>query len=203
MPHLSDRKRRLFVAALLPPEIGAALDERLDRLRSALSGLRWVHSASWHITVEFIGGCGPHETERQIVRWADRSHRTFPFEVAVAGAGTFPDSWRARVFWAGLDVDETGWRHLAGQDRTPHVTVARSSEPRDLTKAVHSLSTYRGLPWRVEEIALMEARLGPTRHRGSRYEPLEVFPLSGSSPSAPEVGGRVSHLGRGQGLDAV
>lgn len=179
MPHRSDRRRRLFVAALLPADVEADLDERLDTLRSALPGLRWVHSSSWHITVEFIGGCGPHETDRQIGRWADLASRSPAFEVTVAGAGTFPQGWRARVLRAGVDLAEPCWRQLAGEGRTPHLTVARSREPRDVSKAVLSLSTYSGVSWRVEQIALMESHLGHSRHRGPRYEPLETFRLGG------------------------
>ena len=76
-------------------------------------------------------------------------HGVPPSTAAVAGGGAFPNAGRARVLWAGLDLDErgahraaTGWRPVPGPRPTgpampvdgqrfrPHVTVARLGPPR-------------------------------------------------------------------------
>jgi 2'-5' RNA ligase len=163
--------------------VEAHLDERVDVSRSALPELRWVPAGRWHVTVEFLGACGRHESERQRVRWSERSARGFPFEVTVAGSGAFPHPWKARVLYAGVRVDQEGWRRLAGDDSVPHVTLARTRQPLDLTGLVESLSTYSGPTWRVEQIALMASYLRRSGERGPRYEPVELFDL-GSQPRA-------------------
>lgn len=164
---------------LLPPDVEAHLDERLDGVRPALPELRWVPSSRWHITLEFLGECGRHEADRQLTRWSERASQNSPVELAVAGAGAFPQSWRARVVWAGVAIDPTAWRRLAGGDQEPHLTVARARESRNLTGLVDSLSTYSGPSWRVDQIALIASHLRASGERGPRYEPLESLVLGG------------------------
>lgn len=169
--------KRLFTAIELPVDVGAHLAEFIDA-RLGRPELRWVPPARWHLTLEFLGACGRHEQERQLNRWAVRSGRARPFEAAVAGGGAFPGRTRARVLWAGVDVDTEVWRRLAGHDQQPHVTVARSKEPADLTGLVDALAPYRGPAWTVDEIVLMESHLRAAGERGPRYEVLERFPLN-------------------------
>jgi 2'-5' RNA ligase len=157
--------------------VEAHLDERVDISRSALPELRWVPAARWHVTLEFLGECGRHESERQRVRWSERAARGSPFELTVTGSGAFPHPWKARVLYAGVDVDQEGWRRLAGGDSLPHVTLARTRQPLDLTGLVESLSTYSGPTWRVEQIAMMASYLRRSGRGGPRYEPVEVFDL--------------------------
>jgi RNA 2',3'-cyclic 3'-phosphodiesterase len=157
--------------------VEAHLDERVDISRSALPELRWVPAGRWHITLEFLGECGRHELERQLARWSERAARGSPFEVTVTGSGAFPHPWKARVLYAGADVAEEVWRPLAGEDSLPHVTLARTRSPLDLTGLVDSLSTYSGPTWRVEQIAMMASHLRRSGDRGPRYEPVELFDL--------------------------
>ena len=117
---------RLFAALLLPVEASAHLDEHLDGLRSARPDLRWQPPAKWHLTLEFLGECGPREVDRQLERWERRARRGQPFDLHLAGAGTFGKTFAARVLWAGLDGDLEGWRRIAAFDQQPHVTLART-----------------------------------------------------------------------------
>jgi 2'-5' RNA ligase len=169
---------RLFVAVALPPDIEADLDEHIDPLRAAVPDLRWAHSSRWHITIEFLGECGPYEVERQRARWAEKAARTAPFEVALRSGGAYPHPWMARVLWAGVEVDLADWQPLAGASQQPHLTVARSKHRRDLTGLVQSLEAYRGEPWLVDEILLVESFLRPSGDRGPRYEPQDRFELT-------------------------
>jgi 2'-5' RNA ligase len=178
---------RLFVAVTLPAEIEAHLDDYVDVARSATDALRWVPSSRWHITVEFLGECGRHEADRQLARWTDRARRCTPLEVAVAGAGTFPQSWRARVLWAGVTVDPQAWRRLAGAEQQPHVTLARTREATDLAGVVASLSNYCGPSWNATEVVIMESHLRASGERGPRYEPLEYLPLGGPDDDWPDT----------------
>jgi 2'-5' RNA ligase len=95
----------------------------------------------------------------------------------VLGGGAFPHAWRAKVLWAGIEVDADAWRKLAGFEQQPHVTVARTRGWADVTGLVDSLSTYAGPPWTASEICLMESHLRGSGERGPRHEVIETYRL--------------------------
>lgn len=175
----SSSAKRLFAAILLPTAVEAHLDEHVDAVRSAHSELRWVKPARWHLTCEFLGDCGQHEMARQLERWERRARRTPPLRLALAGAGTFPKTWMARVLWVGLSGDVEAWSKLAAYGAEPHLTLARTRDRQDLTGLVDELSSYRGPEWTAVEVALMESRLGAGPDGGPQYTALESFPLAG------------------------
>ena len=176
---------RLFAALMLPVEVSAHLDEHLDGLRTARPDLRWQQPVKWHLTLEFLGECGPREVDRQLERWERRARRGHPFELRLAGAGTFGKPFAARVLWAGLDGDLDGWRAIAAFDQQPHVTLARSRERIDLTGPVLELERYAGPSWTADRLALVQSHL--QGGAGSRYEPLEFFALGGEAPAGVDL----------------
>ena len=174
---------RIFAAILLPAEVEAHLDEHIDAVRGARPELRWVAPSRWHVTLEFLGECGPREVARQVERWGRRAARVAPLELRLVGAGAYPKAWQAKVLWTGLDGDVAQWRKLAGYQQEPHLTLARTRERTDLTGVVEELASYEGPSWLTTEVALVESRLpgkgqGKTSGRGPRYQPLEYFPLA-------------------------
>lgn len=168
---------RIFAALLPPDDVVAHLDEHIDGVRTAHPHLRWVHPSRWHVTLEFLGECGRHEVDRQLRRWSVRAGRCSPLTLALAGAGTFPAPWRARVLWTGLTGDVDAWARLAGYQEQPHLTLARTRELADLTNLAAELGSYAGPPWVANEMALVESHL--KRSAGPRYVPLERFSLTG------------------------
>ncbi|RYJ01515.1 MAG: RNA 2',3'-cyclic phosphodiesterase, partial [Actinomycetales bacterium] len=118
------------------------------------------------------------------------------FDTAITGGGAFPDAGRARVIWAGLDLDEaarteidrlaTGCRAAAGragvpvdgQRFRPHVTVARLGRPAEVSRWVQLLDGYRGPRWTAGRITLVASYLGEGPRGRPRYESVEEFPLS-------------------------
>ncbi len=176
---------RIFAALMLPDDVVAHLDEHLYGVRTAHPHLRWVHPARWHVTLEFLGECGRHEVDRQLRRWSVRAARCPQLDLQVQGAGTFPNkAWMARVLWAGLAGDLLSWRKLAGYQQEPHLTLARVRDRADLTNLVAELGFYAGPRWTATEVALMRSHLSGAR--GPRYEPVEVFELTGSVAGATE-----------------
>jgi RNA 2',3'-cyclic 3'-phosphodiesterase len=95
----------------------------------------------------------------------------------VASGGAFPHAWRAKVLWAGVDVDADAWRRLAGYEQQPHITVARTRGWADVTGLVDSLSAYEGPSWTATEICLIESHLRGSGERGPRHEVLESYRL--------------------------
>jgi 2'-5' RNA ligase len=160
--------------------VEAHLSEHLDPLRAAHAELRWVPPARWHVTLEFLGDCGRHEFERQLNRWAVRARRVEPLRMTVVGGGAFPKTWRARVLWAGVDVDVDAWRRLARHEQSAHVTLARTRDLSDASGLVDALSSYSGPAWIAHEVALVQSHLRGSTDRGPRYEVLETFPLGSS-----------------------
>ncbi len=155
----------------------AHLDESVDGLRTAHRELRWVPSSRWHLTLEFLGECGPYEVDRQHERWQRRARRSAPLTLRLGGAGTYPKPWMARVLWIGLVGDVDGWRKLAAFNQDPHVTLARTRERTDLTGLVGEIETYAGPVWTAHQLTLFVSHLQASSDRGPRYEPLESFTL--------------------------
>jgi 2'-5' RNA ligase len=169
--------KRLFVAAWLPPECEQHLDEHIDGVRTAHPELRWVRPSRWHLTLGFLGDCGGHEEERQRERWARRAARVEPFELSLASAGAYPHTWNARVLWVGTGGDAASFERLAAYGQDPHLTLARSRQPADLTGLVDALASYQGPTWTVDECALVESHLRGSGERGPRYATLDTFTL--------------------------
>lgn len=142
---------RLFVAVGLQP--GPAV-----HLAAALGT---AHDPRWHVTLAFLGQCDPGPVAASL-----RQVRAAPFDLALAGSGTFG----GRVLWAGVGPGRAELGALARQvavacrgagvvleDRPyrPHLTVRRG---RDLDPA--PLADYAGPAFRLEAFSLVESRDG-------------------------------------------
>ncbi|MGI8578171.1 MAG: RNA 2',3'-cyclic phosphodiesterase [Nocardioidaceae bacterium] len=169
--------KRLFAAILLPSDVESHLDGHVDAARAAHPELRWVKPARWHVTCEFMGESGPHEVDRQLRRWEKRARRSMPLRLQLAGVGTFPKTWMAKVLWVGLGGDVESWRKLAAYGNDPHLTLARTRQRTDLTGVVDELLSYAGPAWTAEQVAVIESHLGGAPDGGPHYEVLEAFTL--------------------------
>ena len=188
---------RLFVAVELAPQVAAQVAACGDELRRRSAGvararITWVPAERLHVTVRFIGEAGAAAAEA--VRKAlvpDVPVR--PFEMDLAGVGTFPERGTPRVVWAGV---RRGIKELVAIERDvsarlercgmapearpyhPHVTLGRVREAGGLRPA----SWLEGLTDRpfgvspVDAITLFESRPSP---RGHVYRALQRTPLAG------------------------
>jgi RNA 2',3'-cyclic 3'-phosphodiesterase len=190
---------RLFVA-LIPP-VGAIEDlgEFLGPRQAADAGapaLRWTEPFQWHVTLAFLPNAADRSLDELEERLSRAAARRTPFDAVIAGAGAFPHVWNASVVWAGVRLDgdaeaeelrrlSTGARsaaakagcEVAGGAFRPHVTLARSPRPADVTRWIRVLETYAGPPWRATEIALVESHLGEGPRGRPRYDIRESFRL--------------------------
>src|SRR5690606_31219021 len=119
-------------------------------------------------------------------------------DLTAGGMGGFPDERRARVLWAGVGGDlealhDLQWR-LAGCLRDegveldpkpyrPHVTLARSREPRALPPGLARARQYGA--WRADDLLLAGRRPGPDR---PRYEVRAKLGLGAPAPTAGATG---------------
>ena len=182
---------RLFVAVEIAPTVAAgaaALIEELRRRAERLAPharITWISEERLHVTVRFIGNVDEAKAEA-IGAALQPPVDAVPFDLVLAGAGTFPRTGAPRVIWSGV-VDGAGPLAAVERDITdrlkqkgvaaeprdyrPHLTLARIRDAGGLK----SSSLCRGLQdqmlgtTHVEAITLFESRLSP---KGSTYVPL-------------------------------
>ncbi|HEY0950837.1 RNA 2',3'-cyclic phosphodiesterase [Nocardioides sp.] len=185
---------RMFVALVPPEEAIEHLEEFLEPRRSA-AAFRWAGTDQLHVTLAFLAEVEERRLDDLIERLARAAARRTPFDTAVAGGGAFPNVGRARVLWAGLDLDDhgrteldrlaTGCRAAAnragvpvdGQRFRPHVTLARIAHPTEVTGWVRLLGAYAGPAWRADRIELVASYLGEGPRGRPRYETVAELPL--------------------------
>ena len=189
---------RMFVAAVPPVEALEDLEEFLAVRREA-AGFRWTVPDQWHVTLAFLADVPDRSVDDLVERLARAARKRRPMQATIAGGGCFPNVGRARVLWAGLELDSAefdageelrrlavGCRaaaskagiEVAGERFKPHVTLARMGRPVEATSWVRVLDAYRGPVWDLDEISLIASHLGEGPRKRPRYEVMEVFSLA-------------------------
>jgi len=190
---------RLFVALVPPPEALEQLDAFLDPRRGT-GDFRWVQADQVHLTLAFLEFTPEHKLDDLLERLGRAAARRTAFETAISGGGAFPNAGRAKTLWAGLDLDEadrteldrlaTGCRAAAskagievdGARFRPHLTLARTRYPHDVSNWVRLLDSYAGPRWLAEEVTLVRSHLGEGPRGRPRHVPMDTFPLSPARP---------------------
>ncbi len=185
---------RAFVAVRPPEDAVEHLDAFLDVRREA-APFRWAAADQLHLTLAFLADVPDRALDDLEARLERAAHKRTSFRTAITGGGAFPNVGRARVVWAGLELDEPGreeLRRLAtgaraaaarsgievdGQRFTPHLTLARLGRPAEVTRWVQLLDGYRGPSWEVAEVELVASYLGEGPRRRPRHEVLATYPL--------------------------
>ena len=190
---------RMFAALVPPAEALEHLDDFLEVRREAPE-LRWVQADQVHLTLAFLAQVPERRLEDLVERLGRAAARRTAFETALGGGGAFPDAGRARVLWTGLDLDEpgrtelerlaTGCRAAAGRAGIevdgarfrPHLTLARTRAPQEVSRWVRLLDSYTGPRWRADELTLVASYLGEGPRGRPRHVPMDTFPLDTPGP---------------------
>lgn len=198
---------RLFTAVYPSAEASAHLDLALGSLGGAAvadpgPGLRWVPKEQRHVTLAFHGEVPDGAVPGYVEALRAELTRIAPFDVVLAGGGTFS----GRTLWAGVGAGVDGLRTLAAavgeaaaeagfraDDRAggrPHLTLARASTSR---------APQRGLPnrggtrRRFEDVAPFGAWAHALAvYRGPSWEVDEVRVVA-SDLGAGRSGGPLHH----------
>ena len=188
---------RLF-AALVPPDQAVEHLDAFLEVRRGAAAYRWATSEQFHVTLAFLADVEERRLDELEERLGRAAARRTAFETGIAGGGAFPNAARARVLWAGLDLDEhgrteidrlaTGCRAAAnrtgievdGQRFRPHVTVARLGRPAEVSNFVRLLDGYAGPRWLADRVTLVASYLGEGPGGRPRYESVGEFALAGS-----------------------
>ncbi|WP_344149184.1 RNA 2',3'-cyclic phosphodiesterase [Nocardioides koreensis] len=186
----------MFVALVPSQEAVDHLEEFLEPRRSA-AAFRWATAEQLHVTLAFLAAVEDRRLDELAERLGRAAARRTAFETRVAGGGAFPNAGRARVVWAGLDLDErartemdrmaTGARAAAsrtgievdGKRFRPHLTLARLGRPEEVSSWVRLLDVYAGPAWTVDRLTLIASHLGEGPRGRPRYEVMEEFGLGG------------------------
>jgi len=185
---------RSFLAIRVGDEVEAAIFRLIEELRAPNDGVAWAHRDKLHVTLKFLGAAiEPARLAPLAEAVAAVSDAAVAFQVRTRGIGAFPNLRRPRVLWTGLESQalvrlatqvEEAAAHLgfepAQRPWAPHLTIARIRDPRRVRSLLGRLQAANQSEFgesRVGEIALYRSHLSS---KGSRYELLAAFPLSGS-----------------------
>lgn len=185
---------RMFVALVPPEDAVEHLDEFLA-VRREVAPFRWTLVDQLHVTLAFLAQVPDRRLDDLVERLERAARRRTPVTARVAGGGAFPDPARARVLWAGLDLDDAGRTEVSrmatgaraaasragiavdGQRFRPHLTVARLGRPAEVSSWVRLLDGYEGPVWRTTEWALVASHLGEGPGRRPRYQQVSTLPV--------------------------
>ena len=185
--------RRMFVAVLPPPELVAAISDQLDPLPTRWPQLRWTDPAGWHLTLAFLARVDAAQYRRLVENMTETAARTARSSVSLAGAGAFPAAPIGRNLWPGaydpaeaLTKPASSTRRAVGragfrapdEKFTAHLTLARVSQPTDLSGQVAIVEEWGFGPWPMDELALVESQLGQGREGRPRYVVTDRFTLA-------------------------
>ena len=170
---------RLFTALAVPDDVA----ETLKRRQTGLLGAKWRSHEQLHITLSFYGEIDERRAD-DLAMELERAATGGPFEITLAGVGSFGDGHRTRAVWAGVQPSER-LSVLAGRCRSaaeragvvverrdyrPHVTLAYltpDAAPDRIGAWIAEHNLLRSSPVRVDRFGLYSSVLTPD---GSRYE---------------------------------
>jgi 2'-5' RNA ligase len=183
---------RMFVALTPPAEVVEQLADYLQPRQAADGPLRWSRVEQWHVTLAFLPAVPDRALDPLGELLAELAARRPAFQLALAGAGAFPDPARAKALWIGLAGDLDALHQLATATRSaavragvevaggrfrPHLTVARANRPVEATRWLRVLELYRGATWSVGEYALVRSQVGGGGNR-TVHQVHELFGLA-------------------------
>lgn len=176
---------RLFAAIAIPPAIGLALQAR----QGGVDGARWRPLDALHVTLRFFG-----EIREDVARDLDAELMGVagrPFEMMLAGAGSFGEGSEINAVWAGV-AENPELRRLAEacegaarraglkpekRNYRPHVTLAylRRADPGEVGAWIQSHNLLKSPPIAVDRFGLYSSTLG---REGSHYRLEAEYPLA-------------------------
>jgi 2'-5' RNA ligase len=193
---------RTFFAIEVPERLGRELERLQSCLAPDIPECRWASSASFHMTLAFLGDVSNSDLTRLEENVASGVCRFEPIDLSFGGVGAFPSPRRPRVLWAGLiarnpqllsDIRksvvaaaaESGY--ACEDDRfNPHVTLGRFKpgrrRPLDLTAIVERYASWSCGNFTAPDVVGFASRPGPA---APTYEALSRARLCGekSGPS--------------------
>ena len=184
---------RAFIALPLEPVLAAEIKKVQQRLDAPGSAVRWINSEHLHLTLHFLGNVAADRLDDLTAALRRACARTVPFQLALEGAGCFPNTKSPRVVWIGIQGDLEPLRKLQekiaqetknfgdhGDERAfqPHLTIGRDkalgAEGRKAGQTIECTTVPKLGDWTVHQVLLVRSELTPD---GARYTTLAAVPL--------------------------
>jgi 2'-5' RNA ligase len=193
---MTDEKTiRSFLALDPPEEILREVGEVQNRLKKLIQGdVRWVRPEAIHLTLKFFGDIPECDVANISAVAGKAAAEVGPFDLAIGGAGVFPDPHRPRIIWLGMNgevarlvtfqqgteqsLQEIGFPRGERPFR-PHLTLGRIKTPKGLiglTGVLEKGETYMAGRFTASGLGLFKSDLTP---RGASYTRLAGYPFSG------------------------
>ncbi len=186
---------RSFLALDPPEEILREIGQVQNRLQKLIHGdVRWVRPESIHLTLKFFGDISENAVANISAVAEKAAAAVGPFDLAIGGAGSFPDPHRPRVVYLGMNGDvarlvifqkeleralqEIGFPREERPFR-PHLTLGRIKSPKGLiglAEALEKGETYTAGRFIASGLNLFKSDLTP---RGAVYTRLAGYPFAG------------------------
>jgi 2'-5' RNA ligase len=178
----------------MPARDAAAAFQALDGLRARHPHARWLPPEKLHLTLVFLGPTEAREVDRISAATAAVAARHPAYQVATGDGGGRVSTRRGGVCWlrltdgghetAQLALDLDGEIGSATYDAAhaphPHLTLARGVDQAAL-EDVGTMAHTMSLEWVADRLVLFRSFTDP---RGSVYEELGTWPLTGGPPTA-------------------
>jgi len=186
---------RSFLALEPPEEILREIRQVQNRLKKMIHGdVRWIRPESIHLTLKFFGDISENAVANISAVTEKAAAAVRPFELAIGGAGVFPDMNRPRIIWLGMNGDVA--RLVAFQNELeqtlqgmgfpreerpfrPHLTLGRIKAPKGMTGLADALNkgeTFAAGRFKASVLGLFKSDLTP---QGAIYTQLAGYPFTG------------------------
>jgi 2'-5' RNA ligase len=190
---------RLFVAVPVADEIRRAVGELMEAVAGApideraFGQPRWVRVDGLHLTLRFLGATPDERQPELATALAAAAQGVAPFPVVLSGGGSFPNPYRPRVLWIGIEEGEAQLADLArrlddqlaplgwpreGRPFAAHLTLARTDGvpgADERARRLQELAREVQLSWQADRLVIYKSILG---HGPARYEVVAEAPLA-------------------------
>lgn len=172
---------RTFIAIDLPASIQESLENQTKRLRQNFGNeiIRWVPPYNMHLTLKFLGNIPAAHLDFLKRMLTQTAETQTAFDLQLGGLGSFPNSKRPRVLWAGVHAPaglatlhkmiEEGANRLSypKEERpfSPHLTLGRvrqglpAGELQKIGNAISSIQLGKIGTVRVDSVHLYQSDL--------------------------------------------
>ena len=136
---------RLFIAIELPDAIKQAIAGVQEQIRMSGMSAAWTRPEGIHLTLKFLGEVPESQVQEVMAALSRAAQGRGTLDLAVEGAGAFPNVKNPRVLWIGVagDIDKLEALQAAVEDAmeragfkreartySPHLTLARIKFPK-------------------------------------------------------------------------
>lgn len=176
----------MFAAIDMPATVKSSVSELINLLRTHAHdeglSITWLPPTSIHLTLAFVAKADPSGLNDISSSLEEVAGQFRQFQLVVGGAGAFPSVRQPSSVWLGISGGGGAIGALAKSTRnafsaigypqperqfTPHLTIARIREPREIGGLVDAAAHVSIPPFLVSEMKLFESRLGggPPQYR--------------------------------------